>query len=151
MKRLIKSPIVNAVCIGLFTLLYALYFPRSFEAARHALESGALRGDPPFWTAWGRFLAHGHGTYIMWLLVAATALVIVLLLLRRRPYDDYHAALLIHCLVVALVLTMVAIGLLFAAVLSPGWITGKVALFIAVHWATVVFANLAYVLLCRWR
>jgi heme A synthase len=151
MKRLIKSPIVNAVCIGLFSLLYSICFGMSVGAVQHELQSDSLHSHHPFWAAWSGFLAAGHGMYITWALAAVTILVIALLLLRRRPYDDYHTAILIHCLVAALVLTMIAIGVLFVLALSPAWIMSKITLFIAVHWATVVLSNLAYVFLCRWR
>jgi hypothetical protein len=83
-------------------------------------------------------------------MIAVTILVVVLLVISRRPYDEYHTAILNNCLLVAVVLTLVAIAVFFVIVLNePSGIVGKFTLFIAIHWTTVVFANLAYVLLCR--
>ena len=151
MKRYLQSPAFNAVCIGLFSSFYAAVF---LLTAGHTEFTSTLYqgGNGGFWPAWGRFLAAGHQRFLAWALVALTLLVIVLLLHRRRPYDEYHASILTHCLVVAVVLTMVAIAFFYLMVLSePTGIVEKFTLFVAIHWATVVLANLVYVLLCRWR
>ncbi len=151
MKRFLQSPAFNAVCIGVFSSFYAAVF---LLTAGHAEFTSTLYqgGNGSFWPAWGRFLAAGHQRYFAWALFGVTLLVIVLLLRRRRPYDEYHASILTHCLVVAMVLTMVAIALFYLLVLSdPAGIVEKFTLFVAINWATVVLANLAYVLLCRWR
>ena len=140
MKRFLGSPAVNAVCISLFTAFYgAVFLTHAYVPAQ----------DAPFWPAWSAFLAAGHQRSIAYTLIAATALI-VLLLVRRRPYDEYHAALLARCLIVSIVLTLIAIALFYLLVLSdPQGIVEKFTLFIVLHWATVVFSNLAYVLLCR--
>ena len=74
-----------------------------------------------------------------------------MLLIRRRPYDEYHTANLIQCLVAAAVLTLMAIAAFYLMILSdPNGIVEKFTLFIVINWATVVLADLAYVLVCKW-
>ncbi|NLV17744.1 MAG: hypothetical protein GXY50_11165 [Syntrophomonadaceae bacterium] len=151
MKRLLKSPTVNAVCISLFSAFYWFLF---------ALQAGTADyewlkyydGSSPFWALWSNLILDGLLMNIAYVLIGVTILVVVLLIIRRRPYDEYHAAILTNCLIVAIILTLIAIAIFYWIVLSePFWIAGKFTLFIVIHWTTVVFANLTYVLLCRWR
>lgn len=151
MKRLLKSPAVNAVCISIFSAFYALVF---FTISKNSSLRDSLSHPQAasFWPAWSAFLAAGHQVYIACALMAVTVLLVVLLMLRRRPYDEYHASILTHCLVAAAVLTLVAIAVFYLMILyEPAGVIEKFTLFIVIHWTTVVFANLAYVLLCRWR
>jgi len=151
MKRLLKSPAINAICISVFTTFYALIFfvtskNIQFENSLFYLEANS------FWSAWSNFLADGHQRYIAFALIAVTVLIVVLLIVRRQPYDEYHTSILTHCLVVAAVLTLVAIAIFYLMILNePNGIIEKFTFFIVIHWATVVLANLTYVLLCRWR
>ena len=151
MKRLLKSPAINAICISVFTTFYALIFfvtskNIQFENSLFYLETNS------FWSAWSGFLADGGQRYIAFALIAVTALIVALLIVRRKPYDEYHTSILTNCFVVAAVLTLVAIAIFYLMILNePNGITEKFTFFIVIHWTTVVFANLAYVLLCRWR
>lgn len=147
MKRLLKSPAFNAVCIGLFTAFYALMF---FLPPGSGVLEGHAYGT--FWPVWRGFLAAGHQRYIACVLIAVTALIIFLLIKRRQPHDEYHTSILTHCLAAAAMLTLVAIAIFYLMILrDPSGIAEKFTLFVSIHWTTVVFANLAYVLLCRWR
>jgi hypothetical protein len=151
MKRLLKSPVVNAICISIFTAFYAMVFFTTsksidFENNLHFIEPTS------FWSGWSSFLAAGHQLYIVSFLIAVTILVVVLLVIRRKPYDEYHTSILTHCLIVAVVLTLIAIAIFYLLILNePTGIIEKFTLFIVIHWSTVVFANLTYVVLCRWR
>ena len=59
MKRLLKSPAVNAVCISVFTAFYAaVFFATSKSVAFH--NSVSYEGGAAFLTAWKDFLAAGH-------------------------------------------------------------------------------------------
>ena len=151
MKRLLKSPAINAVCISSFTAFYALMFFLSLKNI--AFENSFYYNEAlPFWSAWSRFLANGHQRYIAYVLIAVTVLIVALLMIRRQPYDEYHTSILTHCLVVAAVLTLIAIAIFYLMILNdPIGIIEKFSLFIVIHWTTVVFANLTYVVLCRWR
>lgn len=147
MKRILRHPAVNAVCISLFTAFYALVF----LTASKNIAFGKQIADP-FWEGWSSFLTAGYHAYIAYAMIAITILVVVLLILRRRPYDEYHTSLLIHCLAVAAVLTLVAIAVFYLMILSdPSSIVEKFTLFIVIHWTTVVLCDLTYVLLCRWK
>ena len=153
MRRILKYPAVNAIGISLFSSFYTLVF---YVASRDVQFEGTLYfylnhdRAASFWTAWSEFLAFGHHAHIASVLFAVTALIVLLLIVRRRPYDEYHIMILIQCLVVAIVLTLIAIAAFYLAILSePDGIVEKFTLFIVVHWATVVFADLAYVLLCK--
>ena len=85
-------------------------------------------------------------------MIAVTILIVVLLTIRRKPYDEYHTSILTHCLVVAAVLTLIAIAVFYMILLrDPCGIIEKFTFFIVIHWTTVVLADLAYVLLCRWK
>ena len=109
MKRILRNPIVNAVCISIFTAFYALVLlTASGRAGFKSLlyYSGAGQGAGGFWARWSAFLASGHLCYIALAVIALTVVVVALLLLRRRPYDEYHTSLLSQCLAVALVLTL---------------------------------------------
>ena len=151
MKRILRSPVVNAVCISLFTAFYSLVFFMSSKSS--GFENGLYRDEVAyFWSAWSSFLASGDHLYVACVLIAVTVLIVTLLIKRHRSYDEYHTSILTHCLVVASVLTMISIAIFYLLVLNdPTGITGKFTLFIVIHWTTVVFADLAYVLLCRWR
>ena len=75
-----------------------------------------------------------------------------MLLFRRRPYDEYHTFKLIQCLVIATILTLIAIAGFYLMILSDSnGIVEKFTLFIVIHWTTVVLADLVYVFVCRWR
>ncbi|MDL2206595.1 hypothetical protein LJC33_06785 [Eubacteriales bacterium OttesenSCG-928-N13] len=151
MKRLLKSPMVNAVCISIFSAFYACIF--IISSGYEGFISTLYYGDGvPFWSWWGRFLAAGHQMYIAWALIAVTILIVILLTAHRRPHDEYFTSMLTSCLVVASILTLVAIAVFYVMILSnPVGIVEKFTLFITIHWATVVLANLTYVFLCRRR
>ena len=153
MNSLLKRPQTNAICIGVFSAFYAVLF---FVTAGHIEFENILyfikleRMTASFWTRWSAFLAAGHHRFVAFTLVAVTLCIIWLLLTRRKSYDEYHMSRLISCLIVALVLTLIAIAIFFLVVLSePVGIVEKFMFFIVVHWATVVFADLVYVLLCK--
>ena len=151
MNRLLKSPTVNVVFISIFTAFYALVF---FAASKSiALENGLpYEGASSFWKAWCGFLAAGDQRYVACALIAVTLLVVALLITRPRPYDEYHTSILATCLIVAAVLVLAAIAVFYLLILNdPSGITEKFTFFIVIHWATVVLANLFYVLLCRWK
>ena len=149
MKRLLKSPAVNAVCISILSAFYALVFFTVKQGIGLENDLNNKESDP-FWSAWIGFLAAGRHRYIACALVAVTILVVILLVFRKRPYDEYHTSILTHCLVVAIVLTLIAIAVFYLVVLGdPTGIIGKFTLFIAIHWTTIVLADLFYVLLFR--
>lgn len=126
MKRLLKYPATNATCLCIFSLFYAALF---------CFGAGAA--------AWQRILAVA--------LLALTALV-VLLLAGRKPFDEYHTTLLLACLAIGLVLTMIALAVLYLIVLAgTADVRNAFTVFIAIHWGTVVLLDLVFVLLCRWR
>ncbi|MDR1795853.1 MAG: hypothetical protein LBR44_00160 [Clostridiales Family XIII bacterium] len=129
MRGLLRNPAFNAVCISVYSAFYGIVF----IAAAVRLERG--------WQGW---LAAA--------LLAATAVLAVLLVRRKRPFDEYHTAILVDCLVVSLILTCVAIAAFFLMVLrDPAGIVEKFTLFIVIHWVTVVCADYVFVLKCRWK
>jgi len=151
MKRLLKSPTVNAICISIFTAFYAMIFYTTSKSINF-VNNLYFKEPTSFWSGWSSFLAAGCQFYITSFLIAMTILVVVLLVIRRKPYDEYHASILTHCLIVAAILTLVAIAVFYLLILNePAGIIEKFTLFIIIHWSTVVFANLTFVLLCRWR
>jgi len=151
MKRVLKSPSFNAVCIILFSTFYSLMFMTHTANTEFKLLL-RYEGSSAVWKMWSNFLIAGYQIYMVWLLIAVTIFVAVLLLIRHRSYDEYHTNILTYCLVVAAVLTLFAIAIFYWVILSePIWIAGKFMLFIMIHWTTVVFANLVYILICRWR
>jgi len=155
MKKLLSRPMVNAVCICLFTAFYSLIFivtSGHIEFQNLLYYNTASPHVSVFWKDFGSFLIAGHHAYIAYILIAVTVLVVVLLLFRRHPYDEYHTALLNGCLSVAVILTLIAIAIFYLMILSdPNGIVEKFTLFIIIHWSVVVLADLSFVLLCRWR
>jgi len=151
MIRLLKYPAVNAVCISLFTIFYAVIFLRVYENID--FESSAnFEYTSLLWQMWCDFLIAGNQIFIAYALIAVTVAVVILLVLRPRPHDEYQTAILTNCLVTATVLTLIAIAIFFVLILhDPSEILQKFTLFITIHWVSVVFANLTYVLMCRWR
>ncbi|MPM28121.1 hypothetical protein SDC9_74640 [bioreactor metagenome] len=153
MKRILRHPATNAVCISLFTGFYALIFlvtsgHAEFQSLLYYSRAGQTAD--PFWAGWSLFLSAGFQKYIAWVLIALTALVVAALLKRRRPFDEYHTAILTACLSAAVVLTLIAIAFFYLLILSdPNGIVEKFTLFITIHWITVVLADFTYVLLCR--
>ncbi len=153
MKNILKNPRVNAVCISMFTAFYGLIFivTSGHVEFERLIYYNKSTGVHQFWTGWSNFLASGHHIYIAYTLIAITVLVVLMLLFRRRPYDEYHVASLIQCLAAAAVLTLIAIAGFYLMILSDSnGIVEKFTLFIAIHWATVVLADLVYVFICRW-
>ena len=151
MKQLLKSPAVNAACISIFSAFYAYVFLLTLKNIEFGNDLYS-KDTAPFWQLWSNFLAAGNQYYIAYTLTAITVIIVVLLVMRRRPHDEYHTSILANCLVVAAVLTLAAIAIFYLVILSdPTGIIEKFTLFIVIHWASVVLANLAYVLLCRWR
>ncbi len=155
MKSLLRRPLVNALCISLFTAFYGLIFIISsghIEFENMLYYSRISYNVPSFWKGFSSFLTTGYHAYIAYALIAVTILVVVLLLLRRHPYDEYHISLLSGCLTVAVILTLVAIAVFYLMILSDSnGIVEKFTLFITIHWTVVVLADLSFVLLCRWR
>ena len=154
MKTLLSRPLVNAVCIGLFTAFYGLIFiiTSGHVEFESLLYYNRATQNIAFWKGFSNFLAAGYHVYIAYVLIAITILVIILLLIRRHPYDEYHISLLRRCLSVAVVLTLIAIAIFYLIILSnPNGIVEKFTFFIVLHWAIVVLADLSFVLLCRWR
>ncbi|AGA67590.1 hypothetical protein Desdi_0015 [Desulfitobacterium dichloroeliminans LMG P-21439] len=154
MKHLIRNPAINAIGLCIFTAFYGLIFiitPGHMEFENLLYYNRATTVEP-FWTGWSDFLASGYHAYIAYALIALSIVVVLMLLLRRHPYDEYHADVLIQCLAVATILTLAAIAIFYLMVLSnANGIVEKFTLFIVIHWATVVLADLVYVLVCRWR
>ena len=121
MKRMLKAPVVNAVCISLFSTFYATVY-----------------------------IIMGRPLYIALPLVVLTAIIATILLKRRQRYDEYHASILANCLITALVLTMIAIAIFYLIILCyPTDIDKKFGIFIDVHWVTVVLSDIAYMIICR--
>ena len=121
MKQLLKSPVVNAVCVSLFSAFYTV----AYILAQRPL-------------------------YIAVPMIALTVIIVVMLLRRRKSYDEYHASILANCLIAALVLTMIAIAAFYLIVLNnPIDIGKKFGFFIDTHWVTVVLSDFAYVILCH--
>ncbi|MGE4271864.1 MAG: hypothetical protein ACRKFN_01050 [Desulfitobacterium sp.] len=154
MKHLLKNPAINAIGLGIFSAFYGLIFIMTsghMEFENLLYYNGATTLEP-FWTGWSNFLASGYQAYIAYALIALSSVVVLMLLMRKHPYDEYHADVLIQCLAVATILTLAAIAIFYLMVLSnANGIVEKFTLFIVIHWATVVLADLVYVLVCRWR
>ncbi len=154
MKSIVKNPAINAACVSLFSAFYAIIFIATSGHVEFVslLYYSRVARVHSFWTSWSGFLASGYHAYIAYVLVALTMLTVLMLLLRRRPYDEYHTSILIQCLAVAAVLTLIAIAVFYLMILSDhNGIVEKYTLFVVVHWAAVVLADLAFVLVCRWR
>ena len=134
MKKLLKSPIFNAVCISLFTAFYAIVF---------MIYSGDAHSG---------FTIPASFIYIACALIAVTLIVVILLVTRRRAFDEYHTSILLYCLAAAIILTLLAIAIFFLVIVNvPVQIAEKFTIFIVIHWAMVVLSDLVYVLLCRWK
>jgi len=157
MKRLLKSPALNAVCVSLFSAFYSLIFivtshHKEFTDMLYYNNRERPNENELFWARWSGFLAVGKHQYIAYILIALTVTVVVLLLTNSKPYDEYHVDRLITCLVTALVVTMGGIAVFYFSVLSvPNGIVEQFTFFIVVHWTGVVLSDLAYVILCRRR
>ena len=148
MNRFFRHPATNAIGLAIFSAFYGVIFlgfsPR--------LLTGTGESQLGAWKAWDVFLlANGH-RWLAVILLALTALAIVILLRHRSVYDEYHTAILLRCLAAAVVLALAGIGGFFALVLlDPVGIVSKLALMVSINWASVVLADLGYLLVCRRR
>lgn len=155
MKRVLQSPIVNAVCISIFTAFYSAVFLLScsnerFLSSLYYVKSGEQTSL--FWYQWSSFLARGNQRYIVLALAAITALTVFFLFARRRNYDEYHISILLTCLAVSIVLTLIANALLYLFILTQlDGIVEKFTLFVTIQWVSIVLADFVFVLICRWR
>jgi uncharacterized membrane protein len=121
MKRLLISPVVNAVCVILFSAFYAVVY-----------------------------LATGRPFYVGGPMLVLTGIIVAMLLANRRKFDEYHAFIMANCLIVALVLMMLGVAIFYLITLfEPTDIEKKLAIFIDLHWVLVVLCDFAYVLLCH--
>jgi len=123
MKQALKSPILNAICLCLFSAFYSLVY---------------IFIERPM--------------YVAIPMICLTVIVVIMLLMRRQRYDEYHVAILSNCLIAALVLTMLAIAAFYLLIsFDPSNIDRKFGAFIDTHWVTVVLSDFAYVILCSRR
>jgi len=123
MKQALKSPILNALCLTLFSAFYTLVY-----------------------------IINERPMYVAIPMICLTVIVVIMLLTCRQRYDEYHVAILSNCLIAALVLTMLAIAAFYLLILfDPTDIDKKFGAFIDIHWVTVVLSDFAYVILCRRR
>lgn len=145
MNRLLRHPAVNAVGLS----VYSLFFGILFLGFPGRLQSQTGLDKTPVFALWDSFLRVGGERYIAYALLCLTVCVLLLLFLRHKPYDEYHTAILVKCLAIALVLTLAAIAVFFVIVLcDPAGVIGKFTFFVSLNWATVVVADLIYLLLC---
>ena len=156
MKRLLRFPAFNAICVGLFSAFYATVFlvTASSDKFAETLYYVRLTGKPvaynAFWRRWNLLLARGEHKYIAFVLIALTAVVVVMLLLRRRPYDEYHVDRLLSYLVAAIFLTLMMIAVFYLLILfDSSGVVDKFTMFITINWSTVVAADFVYVLMYR--
>jgi len=148
MNRFFRHPATNAVGLTIFSAFYGVIFlgfsPR--------LLTGTGESQNAFWRAWDAFLLAQGNRWLAVALLALTLLCLVILLRHRSVYDEYQTALLVRCLATAVVLALAGIGGLFALVLlDPVGIVSKLALMVSVNWASVVLADLVYLIVCRRR
>jgi len=64
MRRFLKSPVVNAIFISLFTAFYAIIFCVTSGSAEFRNDL-YYKGGASFLSAWSGFLAEGHQIYIV--------------------------------------------------------------------------------------
>lgn len=144
MNKLIRNPITNAIGLGLFSAFYGVIF----LGFSNLISSLTGQSKKSFWIFWDGVLTSGGHQYIAFVLIALSFIVIILLF-RHKPYDEYHTAILINCLLTALILTLAAIAVLFLVILAdPVGAIGKITFFVSLNWITVVAANLIYLLFC---
>jgi len=148
MNRFFRHPATNAAGLAVFSTFYGVIF----LAFSPRLLIDTVESQNPFWRAWDAFLlAQGH-RWLAVVLLALTALALVILLRHRSVQDEYQTALLVGCLAVAVVVALAAIGLFFALVLmDPVGIVSKLTLMASLNWASVVLADLGYLIVCRRR
>ena len=145
MNRFFRHPLTNAVGIGIFSLFYAVIF----FAFSDRLQSQTGAATHAFWKAWDNLLDLGFHRYTAYALLSLTAFIVIFLLIKHKPYDEYHTTRLIKCLAISVIFTLFAIAVFFIVVLlDPSAIISKFTLFITVNWATVVFADMIYLLSC---
>lgn len=145
MNKFLRNPITNAIGLTLLSGYYGLMFLGFSDL----IVSQIGQSGNAFWIVWDGFLAAGGHRFIACALIVLTAIVIILLLVRHKPYDEYHTAILINCLVAAIVLTLMAIAIFFTVILlDPAGAIGKYSFFILLNWTCVVFSNLVYLLIC---
>jgi hypothetical protein len=144
-NKFFRHPVTNAVGISVFSLFYGVIF----IIFSNLIKSQVGISKQPFWQVWDTFLNQNGHQFIAFALLPLTAVVVLLLLMKHKPYDEYHTAILVKCLAVSVILTLAAIAVFFVVVLcDPNGIISKFTLFISVNWATVVIADLIYLLLC---
>ncbi|MCL2045509.1 MAG: hypothetical protein FWG88_03900 [Oscillospiraceae bacterium] len=151
MKRLLQSRLTNIVCISMFTGFYTIIYNVNTREVVFSSSMFSSEYDS-FWYNWSHLLENGHLRFVVNALCIATGILVMMLVIRRRPYDEYHSTLLTNCLIVATVLTMIAIAVFYLMILlDPRGVLEKFTLFIFIHWTTVILADFVYELLCRWR
>jgi len=145
MNRFLRHPATNAVGVSAYSLFNSILF---LVFSDHIQSQTGLAATS-FWKVWDAFLSHGGHRYTALILVALTSVIVTLLIVKHKPYDEYHTAILVKCLAVSAILILAAIAVFFVVVLiDPTQIISKFTLFITVNWATVVLADLIYLILC---
>ncbi len=149
MMRLLKKPLTNALCLAVFTAFFSYVF--FFVANSRFFAKHDVVGTG-FWRWWRSFLLNNGQGIFAGLMILLSLLVVFLLLRRRKDYDEYHVGILLSCLAVSLVVVLIALAIFYLAIFrDPFFVQEKCMLFMSVNWATVVLADLTYVLICRWR
>ena len=148
MNKFFRHPATNAVGLAVFSTFYGVIFLGFYP---HLL-TGTGETQNSFWLAWDTFLLANGPKYLAVALLILTAVVIAMLLRHHSVYDEYHTAILLRCLAVAVVLALMAIGLFFVLVIiDPVGIVSKLTLMVSINWTTVVLADLVYLIVCRMR
>lgn len=152
MKRILRHPATNAVCVSLFTAFYAFVFILSASKPewKELLQGETGGSHDDFWNGWRNFLMQGRHVYIAYAMILITGIILFLLITRKKVYDEYHTSLLVNSLIISLVATLIAIALFYLSILfDSGRFIEKFTLFVTLNWITVVFCDLGYILVCR--
>ena len=155
MKRFLSHPAINAICLAMLSTFYAVvtllnenkivlestqYYDRQHDRLSFIFEK------------WTVFLSNGYLKYLIISLIALTTLAVIMLLFKKHSYDEYHVKILEKCLITALILTIISIGIFYLTILvNPDGIIVKFTLFAMIHWMTIILADLFYVFKFNWR
>ncbi len=151
MKNLLKRPVINSICLTIFTMFYVICFTlANFSQSIKSSLYYANNTHNSLMKFWSRFLNNNGFLYLAIAFFVLTTVLIFFISKRKKSYDEYQTTILTNCLVISLILTLVAIGVFFVIVLiDPVGIIEKIVLLVTINWTSVFISNFAFIGVCN--
>ncbi len=146
--KIMRNPKVNAAIILIITAFYSpIFISASGHIEFERMLSHADTLNNAFWNAWSAFLIQGNLKHIGYAYIVLAAAIVILSFIRKQNYDEYQIGILKKGFIVSGIVMICLFPAALLLVLSdPNYAIEALTFLVAVHWAAVLIADLAYVI-----